>query len=98
TKDVDAVPSLAVWGNGPPCKYNTAAVIDCSGNLKTARFKQSNKSWCCSLTPKNGHIRLFGSRASQRPQRMEQSRCHKTRSGSGFKQRNDLQSGKMMTC
>ena len=43
---------LPKWSNQTP--YDTAKVVDCSGNTTTAPFKQSSKAWCCSLTNKRG--------------------------------------------
>jgi hypothetical protein len=40
-------------GNGNPTKYNTTAVIDCSGNTGIAP-SQSSKAWCCTLLANNG--------------------------------------------
>jgi hypothetical protein len=51
----DVRKNLASWssGNGNPTKYNTTAVIDCSGNTGIAP-SQSSKAWCCTLLANNG--------------------------------------------
>ena len=55
TADINKIPSLAVWSNGGgnPTKYNTASVINCSGNSGAAP-SQSSKAWCCTLLPGSG--------------------------------------------
>ena len=55
TADINKIPSLSVWSNGGgnPTKYNTASVINCSGNSGAAP-SQSSKAWCCTLLPGSG--------------------------------------------